>query len=243
MGLPDGTQIRCRCRPPTGLCYLFPILVVVLAGLTTGEFLTFPPKGLSLRWVISFLNSEKYLSAFFFSFKLALMTMIVSTILGTAAALFIARSSFVGRTALRAFFLSPVVLPGVVVGFALYAFFITSGLGISRTIWGLWIGHILYSTPYVIGTVGASLATFDVSLEEAARSLGASPRAFHRITFLSPGIGGVTPSSSLWSVRGLAAYPRPIRTAAHRNVQFTAKFEPDAAAAVSASPSLSPRFF
>ena len=69
-----------------GFCYLlFPILVVVLAGLTTGEFLTFPPKGLSLRWVISFLNSEKYLSAFFFSFRLALMTMVVSTILGTAA--------------------------------------------------------------------------------------------------------------------------------------------------------------
>ena len=157
-----------------GFCYLlFPILVVVLAGLTTGEFLTFPPKGLSLRWVISFLQSEKYLSAFFFSFRLALMTMIVATILGTAAAVFLARSRFVGRSAMRAFFLSPVVLPGVVVGFALYAFFIASGMGISRTIWGLWIGHILYSTPYVIGTVGASLATFDVSLEEAARSLGA----------------------------------------------------------------------
>ena len=50
-----------------GFCFLlFPILIVVLAGLTTGEFLTFPPKGLSLSWVISFLNYEKYLSAFFF---------------------------------------------------------------------------------------------------------------------------------------------------------------------------------
>ena len=91
---------------------LLPIVVVVLAGLTAGEFLTFPPEGLSLRWVAAFLQSEKYLSAFFFSFKLALMTMIVSTILGTAVALFLSRTRFVGRAAMRAFFLSPVVNPG-----------------------------------------------------------------------------------------------------------------------------------
>ena len=223
-----------------GFCYLlFPILVVVLAGLTTGEFLTFPPKGLSLRWVISFLNSEKYLSAFFFSFKLALMTMIVSTILGTAAALFLARSRFVGRAALRAFFLSPVVLPGVVVGFALYAFFITSGMGISRTIWGLWIGHILYSTPYVIGTVGASLATFDVSLEEAARSLGASPmRAFRKITF--PNIAQGIQAGSIFafivsfgqfevSLFLSAPNSEPLPIAMYNSLRY--KFEPDAAAA------------
>ena len=170
---------------------LVPIAVVVLAGLTSGEFLTFPPKGLSFRWVIAFLKSESYLSAFFFSFRLALMTMIVSTILGTAAALFLSRSRFFGRNAMRAFFLSPVVLPGVVIGFALFAFYISTGIGLSRTIWGLWIGHILYSTPYVIGTVGAALASYDVSLDEAARSLGASPwRTFRKVTFpnISQGI-------------------------------------------------------
>jgi putative spermidine/putrescine transport system permease protein len=213
-----------------GFCYLlFPILVVVLAGLTTGEFLTFPPKGLSLRWVISFLQSEKYLSAFFFSFKLALMTM----------AVFLARSRFVGRSALRAFFLSPVVLPGVVVGFALYAFFITSGLGISRTIWGLWVGHILYSTPYVIGTVGASLATFDVSLEEAGRSLGASPlRAFRKITF--PNIAQGIQAGSIFafivsfgqfevSLFLSAPNSEPLPIAMYNSLRY--KFEPDAAAA------------
>lgn len=165
------------------LYMLAPIVVVVMAGLTAGEFLTFPPQGLSLRWVAAFLQSESYLSAFFFSFRLALMTMVVSTILGTAAALFLSRTNMIGRGAMRAFFLSPVVLPGVVVGFALFAFYISTGIGLSRTIWGLWIGHILYSTPYVIGTVGAALAAYDVSLEEAARSLGASPwRAFRKVT-------------------------------------------------------------
>ena len=210
-----------------GFCYLlFPILVVVLAGLTTGEFLTFPPKGLSLRWVISFLQSEKYLSAFFFSFRLALMTMIVSTILGTAAAVFLARSRFVGRDVMRAFFLSPVVLPGVVVGFALYAFFIASGMGISRTIWGLWIGHILYSTPYVIGTVGASLATFDVSRRGCPQPWGISAARIsqdHVAKYCAryPGRIDLCLHRQFWPVRSVAVpVGAKLGTLANRHVQL-----------------------
>ncbi len=223
-----------------GFCYLLlPIVVVVLAGLTAGEFLTFPPTGLSLRWVMAFLNSEKYLAAFFFSFRLALMTMVVATVLGTAAAIFLARTSFFGRAALRAFFLSPVVLPGVVVGFSLYAFFITTGMGLSRTIWGLWIGHILYSVPYVIGTVGASLASFDPSLEEAARSLGASPlRAFRKVTL--PNIGHGIQAGAIFafivsfgqfevSLFLSAPNSEPLPIAMYNSLRY--KFEPDAAAA------------
>ena len=223
-----------------GFCYmLLPIVIVVLAGLTSGEFLTFPPKGLSFRWVIAFLQSEKYLSAFFFSFRLALMTMVAATILGTAAALYLSRSRFVGRGALRAFFLSPVVLPGVVIGFALYAFFISTGMGISRTIWGLWIGHILYSTPYVIGTVGAALAAYDVSLEEAARSLGASPwRAFRKVTLpnISQGIqaGSIFAfivSFGQFEVSLFLSAPNsePLPIAMYNSLRY--KFDPSAAAA------------
>jgi putative spermidine/putrescine transport system permease protein len=218
---------------------LLPIAVVVLAGLTAGEFLTFPPKVLSFRWVIAFLQSDSYLSAFFFSFKLALMTMIVSTILGTAAALFLSRSRFFGRNAMRAFFLSPVVLPGVVIGFALFAFYISTGIGLTRTIWGLWIGHILYSTPYVIGTVGAALASYDVSLDEAARSLGASPwRTFRKVTFpnISQGIqaGSIFAfivSFGQFEVSLFLSAPNtePLPIAMYNSLRY--KFDPSAAAA------------
>lgn len=218
---------------------LLPIAVVVLAGLTAGDFLTFPPKGLSFRWVIAFLKSDSYLSAFFFSFKLALMTMIVSTILGTAAALFLSRSRFLGRNAMRAFFLSPVVLPGVVIGFALFAFYISTGIGLTRTIWGLWIGHILYSTPYVIGTVGAALASYDVSLDEAARSLGASPlRTFRKVTFpnISQGIqaGSIFAfivSFGQFEVSLFLSAPNtePLPIAMYNSLRY--KFDPSAAAA------------
>jgi putative spermidine/putrescine transport system permease protein len=218
---------------------LLPIVVVVLAGLTAGDFLTFPPKGLSSRWVIAFLKSDSYLSAFFFSFKLALMTMIVSTILGTAAALFLSRSRFFGRNAMRAFFLSPVVLPGVVIGFALFAFYISTDIGLTRTIWGLWIGHILYSTPYVIGTVGAALASYDVSLDEAARSLGASPwRTFRKVTFpnISQGIqaGSIFAfivSFGQFEVSLFLSAPNtePLPIAMYNSLRY--KFDPSAAAA------------
>ena len=223
-----------------GLSYmLLPIVVVVLAGLTAGEFLTFPPQGLSLRWVAAFLHSEKYIDAFLFSFRLAFMTMVVSTILGTAAAIFLSRTQIVGRAAMRAFFLSPVVLPGVVIGFALFAFFISTGSGLSRTIWGLWIGHILYSTPYVIGTVGAALASYDVSLEEAARSLGATPiRAFRKITL--PNISQGVQAGSIFafivsfgqfevSLFLSAPNSEPLPIAMYNSLRY--RFDPSAAAA------------
>lgn len=223
-----------------GFCYmLLPILVVVMAGLTAGEFLTFPPEGFSLRWVVAFLQSEKYLSAFFFSFRLAVLTMIVSTILGTAAALFLSRTRFIGRGAMRAFFLSPVVLPGVVIGFSLFAFYISTGIGLTRTIWGLWIGHILYSTPYVIGTVGAALASYDVSLDEASRSLGASPmRTFRKVTLpnISQGIqaGSIFAfivSFGQFEVSLFLSAPNaePLPIAMYNSLRY--KFDPSAAAA------------
>ena len=70
------------------LCVLLiPVFIVVLTGLNAGDHLTFPPEGLSTRWIIAFFKSEVFLSAFLFSFGLALITMVISTILGTMAAI------------------------------------------------------------------------------------------------------------------------------------------------------------
>lgn len=229
-----------RIAAVIGFCYLLmPIVIVVLAGLNSGDFLSFPPEGFSLRWVKKFLTSDKYMSAFLFSFKLALMTTLVATALGTGAAIFLSRTLFAGKEALRSFFLSPLVLPGVVVGFALYAFYIGTGIGLSRTIWGLWIGHILYSTPYVIGTVGAALAVYDISIEEAARSLGANPwTAFWKVTFpnISSGIqaGAIFAfivSFGQFEVSLFLSAPNsePLPIAMYNSLRY--QFEPDAAAA------------
>jgi putative spermidine/putrescine transport system permease protein len=170
---------------------LLPVAVVVLAGLNAGDYLAFPPQGLSARWIEAFLTSPVYLGAYLFSFGLALAATCVSTLVGTMVAIFLTRSWFPGIGALRAFFMAPIVLPGVVLGLALYVFYIWSNIGLSRSFGGLLIGHILVTCPLVIATVTASLVGFDLSLEEAARSLGAGPwTAFRKITLriIAPGV-------------------------------------------------------
>ncbi len=218
---------------------LLPVVIVVLAGLNSGEYLTFPPEGLSLRWIIDFLTSETWMGAYLFSLLLALITMAVSTTLGTMAAIVLARHQFPGRDLLRAYFLSPLILPGVVLGLALYVFFVTTNLGLARSLTGLVIGHVLVTCPYVIGTVSAALVAFDKSLEEAARSLGANPwTAFRRVTLpnisagmMAGAIFAFIVSFGQFDVSLFLSTPdlTPLPIALYISLRYT--FEPTAAAA------------
>lgn len=180
----------------TFIYLLLPVVIVVLAGLNSGNYLTFPPEGLSLKWVQAFLTSDIFLPAYLYSLRLAFVTMIISTVVGTMTAIFLIRVDFPGRAFVRALFLAPLLLPGLVIGLALYVYYLNLPfLGLSRTFGGMLVGHILVTMPFVIGTVSASLYGFDRSLEEAARSLGSGPvRAFMTVTF--PNItAGITAGS------------------------------------------------
>jgi putative spermidine/putrescine transport system permease protein len=170
---------------------LLPVVVVVLAGLNAGEFLTFPPQGLSLRWVEAFLTSPTFLPAYLYSLCIAAVTTVFSTMFGTMAALYVTRSQTLLASVLRGFFMLPIVLPGVVVGLALFIFYSFIGGGLVGSYAGLLIAHVLVTSPFVIATVSASLVGFDRSLEEAARSLGATALvAFRKVTLpiIAPGI-------------------------------------------------------
>lgn len=180
----------------TFIYLLIPAFIVVMAGLNSGNYLTFPPEGFSLKWVQAFLTSDIFLPAYLYSLRLGFVTMIVSTVVGTMTALFLTRVSFPGRAFVRAFFLAPLLLPGLVLGLALYVYYLNVPIfGLSRTFGGMLVGHILVTMPFVIGTVSASLYGFDRSLEEAARSLGAGPiHAFMTVTL--PNIkAGITAGS------------------------------------------------
>ena len=221
------------------LVLLAPIGIVVMAGLNSGDHLSFPPQGLSLRWVHAFFESDAFLPAYLFSLWVALATALLSTVLGTSIALFLVRARFRGRDALRALFLSPLMLPGIVLGLALYIFYISTGIGLVRTLPGLVIGHVLVTCPYVIGTVSAALAGLDPSLEEAARSLGAGPfRTFRAITL--PGIGsGILAGSVFAFIVSFGQFDislfltppnhTPLPIALYISLRYT--FEPTAAAA------------
>ena len=188
---------------------------------------------------MAFLTSPTFVPAYLYSFGLAAVTCIVSTILGTAAALFLTRTESRVAGPLRGFFMLPIVLPGVVLGLALYVFFITSGIGLARTFFGLLVGHVLVTCPFVIATVTAALVGFDRSLEEAARSLGAGPfEAFRKITLriVAPGIGAgalfaFIISFGQFEVTLFLAVPNhtPLPIAMYSSLRYA--FEPTAAAA------------
>ena len=166
------------------LLYVFllaPIAIVVIASLNAGRFLVFPPDGLSLQWYAKFAHSGPFVRSFFFSLRLAVVTTLISTVIGTAAALYVVRRARM-NSLLRMLLVAPLQLPGIMTALALLIFYYAVGLG-GGSYTGLLVGHVLVCMPYVFLTVSAVLYNFDRSLEEAARSLGAPVfTAFRRIT-------------------------------------------------------------
>lgn len=169
---------------------LLPIVIIVLMSLNAGEFLTFPPQGLSLRWFGALFANEGFMRAMGTSLALAAAAMVGSTVIGVSAALYVVRHATRGREALRLLLMLPLMLPEILTAIALLFFLYASGIG-TQTVFGLVVGHILVTLPYVFTNVASALYNQDGSLEQAARSLGASPwRAFQRVTLplIKPGI-------------------------------------------------------
>ncbi|MCU0906194.1 MAG: ABC transporter permease [Rhodobacteraceae bacterium] len=167
-----------------------PIVVVVLASLNAGNFLTFPPQGLSLRWFAVFLDNEVFMQAIRFSLILAAVSAAISVVLGTMAALYYVRHAQRGREAVNIAMLLPLLLPEILTAIALLFFFYEIGIGTRHHI-ALLTGHVLMTLPFVFLNVVTSLQGMDGSLELAARSLGAGRwTTFRRITLplAKPGI-------------------------------------------------------
>lgn len=157
---------------------LGPLAIIVAGSFTPGAHVVFPPEGFSLDWYRKLLERDDFLEAFVDSVILAAGATTAATIIGTLAALSVARRGESGREFLRGFFMAPLILPTIVTGVALFQFSRDPEFG-SVLIPGNWaalmVGHTLITVPYVVRTVGAALVAFDRSLQEAAESLGAGP--------------------------------------------------------------------
>lgn len=168
---------------------LLPLIIVVLSSFNSGEVLKFPPEGFSLRWYVEFFDSVSFMNSLFFSLKIAVLCTVCSTILGTMTALYSVRFAGRWRELLRVLLMAPLLLPEILTAIALLFFYFNIGIG--TTFVGLLIGHVLITLPFVFLGISASLHNFDISLEEAARSLGAGKFVtFMRITLpiIKPGI-------------------------------------------------------
>jgi len=133
------------------------------------------------------LSSGQYLSSLAQTSVLAASVTLAALLVGSISGVFLARQRFFGRSALVALLTFPLAFPGVVVGFLVIllagrqGIFAALGLGLVGERWvfayslaGLFLGYLYFSIPRVILTVMAASESLDASLEEAARSLGAS---------------------------------------------------------------------
>ncbi|PKO08583.1 MAG: hypothetical protein CVU40_14885 [Chloroflexi bacterium HGW-Chloroflexi-2] len=168
---------------------ILPLPLVILSSFSESSMISFPPKSYSTRWYTGLLDRPEYIRSFLLSVRLASISMIVSLIFGTLASLGLARYKFPGREFIRSIFLSPLMLPAVIVGIALLRFLVE--IRQTATFQGLLLAHLVLTTAYVVRTISSSLVGFDNSLQEAARDLGASAfHAFRTITLplIKPGL-------------------------------------------------------
>lgn len=158
----------------------FPLVLIVVTSFGTEAAIKFPIKGFTLDWYANALRSESMVQSFFLSLRIGLLATVLALVIGIPASYALSRYSFKGKKLLKSFFLSPTIIPGIVVGYILFQFIVLSlGLPIAQ---GLLIGHFLISLPYIIRVVGSSMEQLDYSIEEVAWSLGCTKvRAFMKI--------------------------------------------------------------
>ena len=176
-------------RPITVAGFL--LLYVPLVVLVVGSFRApvIEGGGWTLAWYGKVFANGAILDALSISVCVGFWSMLISTLLGTAAALALVRTQFPGRRLLDALTHVPLIMPEIVLGLALLIWFVL--LRIALGPFSIILAHVTFSMSYVIITVKARLRGFDRSLEEAARDLGASSwQTFRRVTFplIRPGV-------------------------------------------------------
>lgn len=166
---------------------LCPLFFVVWMSFFKDAILSFPPTGYTLDWYVNAWANRAFAQGLVFSLQVALTAAAIGVPLGILAALGIMRYRFHGSAAVNTLLLSPLLVPGIIVGVAVYLFYLQTenilDVDVVGTYGGLVLAHVCLTIPWTVRLVCASMSGLDGSVEEAARNLGASPfTAFRRIT-------------------------------------------------------------
>lgn len=149
---------------------LAPLVIITGTAFGKDSFLRFPPKGFTLKWVQNIFNVEMFIRTFYVSIKVAVIATTIAMIIGIPVAYVLSRFDFKGKSLVKSIFITPVIVPGIVLGFSLMNFLIIKyDLPVFTS---LLLGHIVIILPYIIRVISSSLESFDYSIEEAAISLG-----------------------------------------------------------------------
>jgi putative spermidine/putrescine transport system permease protein len=160
---------------------IVPVLIVIPMSFSASTLLEFPPRAYSLRWYRALADSVEWRDAAWMSVKVAVLTMLVATPVGTAAAYGLHVGGFRRAPALRLLILAPLLVPVILT--AVVIFYVYALLDLNNTLIGLVLAHSMLALPFVVISIGAGLRSYDMAQERVARSLGASwPRAFWAVT-------------------------------------------------------------
>lgn len=164
---------------------LLPIAIVIPVSFTEAPVFRFPPEGFSLKWYERVRNVDAVVAALALSAQIAALSTAISLLLGTLCAIALVRGALPGANAIVTFLTSPLMIPGLVLGIAMLQ--AARELGLRDAWWSLLLAHVVVTMPFVMRTVLGSLALFDFTMVDAARTLGCSyPLALWRV--LVPGI-------------------------------------------------------
>lgn len=163
---------------------LFPVLAVIPMSFTDASFLTFPPKGFSLKWFDVWFNSPLWVGATVRSFGIGIVVGLITCVLGALAALSVSRSQSRARGWLFFLFLLPMMIPSIVIAIALFYF--AAQLGLVATNTGIAIGHVVIALPMVFVILLTTFQGHDWRLDHAAATLGANKwQVLRRVTLPS----------------------------------------------------------
>lgn len=178
----------------SGLLLLFlwvPLAIIIFLAFAENAVTIFPFEGLTLDNFRLALRSDSMRASLVGSFTIATVAASVATVLGVLASFALTRYRFRLREVYRTFGIIPMVIPGIILGVALRIYF-QNLIGILPGFATVVLAHSLYGLPFVLLIVSARLYTFDESLEEAARDLGADPLTVFRdvtLPVIAPAVG------------------------------------------------------
>jgi spermidine/putrescine transport system permease protein len=165
-----------------GFIYL-PVFVIPLFSFNDSLYVAFPLKGFTLQWYDNLINDSPGLfAALGNSIKVAGVVAVISTGFGLLAAKAVTRYRMPGKGVMVSFIMTPLVIPGIVIGIALLV--LLNNAGVKLSLFSVGIGHMLVCVPFSMVVLISRLEGFDKGFEEAAQDLGERPwGVFWRVTF------------------------------------------------------------
>ncbi|MEE9301929.1 MAG: ABC transporter permease [Alphaproteobacteria bacterium] len=160
---------------------LSPLLILVLFCFSKSSLISFPLTGFSLIWFETLFARGAFWTAFENSLTVTGTVGVVSTVIGTMAAMGLSRMRRRFASVNIAALTLPVMLPPLVLGVALLTYY--AGVGMKLGLHTVILSHLVFTQPFVILIVHARMANFDYAIVNSARDLGATPfRAFSSVT-------------------------------------------------------------